>query len=187
MVIYTVASSHVVHDGVFVRVRVDEVWMPDGHLARREVVEQTRAVAVVPLDNQGRVIFVHQYRHAIGEWMLEVPAGKLDVEGEEPAVAARRELLEEARLAADRWEVLTEFHNSAGWTNESTLVYLATGLHETELPDGFEPKHEETEIEIVRIPLHQAVAMVRQGELTDAKTVIGLLLTVMTTQGTVRL
>ncbi|MGH8900009.1 MAG: NUDIX domain-containing protein [Egibacteraceae bacterium] len=187
MASYIVASSHVVHDGVFSRVRVDEVWMPDGRLARREIVEQTRAVAVVPLDDQGRVTLVRQYRHAIGERTLEVPAGKLDVEGEEPVAAARRELAEEARLAADRWEFLIEFHNSAGWTNESTLVYLATGLHETSPPDGFEAEHEETEIEIVCLPLDEAVAMIRRGELTDAKTVVGLLLTAMSTrEGMVR-
>jgi 8-oxo-dGDP phosphatase len=183
---YIVASSHVVHDGVFVRLRVDEVWMPDGHLARREIVEQTRAVAAVPLDDQGRVTLVRQYRHAIGSWMLEVPAGKLDVEGEEPVAAVRRELAEEARLAADRWEFLIEFHNSAGWTNESTLVYLATGLHEVSPPDGFKAEHEEAEIEIVCLPLDEAVAMARRGELTDAKTIIGLLLTAMSAQeGTV--
>ncbi|MGH8900506.1 MAG: NUDIX domain-containing protein [Egibacteraceae bacterium] len=161
--------------------------MPDGRLARREVVEQTRAVAVVPLDDQARVTLVRQYRHAIGKRLLEVPAGKLDVEGEDPAAAAQRELVEEAGLAADGWEFLIEFHNSAGWTDESTLLYLATGLHAASPPDGFEAEHEEAEIEIVRVPLHQAVAMIRQGELTDAKTVIGLLLTAIITQGTVRL
>lgn len=187
MASYAVASSHVVHDGVFFRVRVDEVRMPDGRLARREIAEQTRAIAVVPLDDQGRVTLIRQYRHALGERMLEVPAGKLDVEGEEPLMAARRELAEETGLAADRWQLLIEFHNSAGWTNESTLVYLATGLHETASPDGFQAEHEEIEIEIVRVSLQQAVAMIRRDELTDAKTVIGLLLTAMSPQGTVRL
>lgn len=161
--------------------------MPDGSLARREIVEQTRAVAVVPLDDAGRVTLVRQYRHAVGKRLLELPAGKLDVEGEQPLAAAQRELAEEAKLAADRWEILIEFHNSPGWTDESTLVYLATGLRETASPDGFEAAHEEAEIEIVRVTLHQAVTMIRQGELTDAKTVIGVLLTVMITQGTVRL
>jgi 8-oxo-dGTP pyrophosphatase MutT (NUDIX family) len=187
MVSYTVASSSVVHDGIFARVRVDELWMPDGRLAQREIVEQTRAVAVVPLDDQGSVTLVCQYRHAVGKRMLELPAGKLDMQGEEPVAAARRELAEEARLAADRWTFLIEFYNSTGWTDESTLIYLATGLHETDPPDGFEAEHEEVEIEIVHIPLHQAVAMIRRGELTDAKTIIGLLLTVMTTEGTVPL
>jgi 8-oxo-dGTP pyrophosphatase MutT (NUDIX family) len=181
MASYTVASSNVVHDGIFLRVRLDELWMPDGCLARREVVEQTRAVAIVALDDQGWVTLVRQYRHAIGERMLEVPAGKLETEGEEPLVAARRELAEEARLAADRWEFLIAFHNSPGWTNESTLLYVATGLHEIQPPDGFEAEHEEAEIEIVRVPLHQAVAMIRLGKLTDAKTILGLLLTAMST------
>ena len=187
MASYTVVSSRVVHDGIFARVRVDEVQMPDGRLAPREIIEQTRAVAVVPLDGEGWVTLVRQYRHAIGAWLLELPAGKLDVEGEQPLAAAQRELAEEARLAADRWEILAEFHNSPGWTDESTLVFLATGLHETASPDGFVAEHEEAGMEIVRVPVHQAVAMIRRGELTDAKTIIGLLLTVMTTQGTVRL
>jgi 8-oxo-dGTP pyrophosphatase MutT (NUDIX family) len=184
---YTVASSCVVHDGIFARVRVDEVRMPDGRLALREIVEQTRAVAVVPLDDQGRVTLVRQYRHAIGKRMLEVPAGKLDLEDEDPTAAARRELAEETRLVADRWEFLVEFHNSAGWTNESTLIYLATDLHESEAPDGFEATHEEAEMETVCVSLNEAVTMIRRGELTDAKTVIGLLLTTVTMQDTVRL
>ena len=161
--------------------------MPDGRLAQREIVEQTPSVAVVPLDGQGRVTLVRQYRHAIGERMLEVPAGKLDVDGEEPAAAARRELAEETGLAADQWQLLITFHNSAGWTNEATLLYLATGLHETGSPDGFQAQHEEAEIEVVRVSLHQAVAMIRRGELTDAKTVIGVLLAAMSPQGNVRL
>lgn len=173
---YTVESSQIAHEGIFARVRVDEVRMPDGQLACREVIEQTRAVAIVPFDDEEFVTLVRQYRHAVGSQLLELPAGKLDVDGEEALVAARRELAEEAGLAADRWELLVEFHNSAGWTDESTLVYLATGLREVPVPRGFEPHAEEAEIEIVRVPLTTAVAMIDRGELTDAKTLVGILM-----------
>lgn len=184
---YTVESSQVTHEGVFARVRVDEVRMPDGHLARREVVEQIPAVAVVPVDGDGQVTLVRQYRHAVGARLLELPAGKLDVDGEEPADGARRELAEEAGLAADRWEFLVEFHNSAGWTDESTLVFLATDVQAVPPPQGFQPEAEETEMEIVRVPLVDAVAMINRGEVTDAKTVIGLLLAATRLpEGTVR-
>jgi 8-oxo-dGDP phosphatase len=177
MASYEVESSRVAHEGILTRVRVDDVRMPDGNLKQREVVEQTPAVAVIALDEEGRVTLVRQYRHPLRDRLLEAPAGKLDVDGEEPEAAARRELAEEAGLAASRWELLVRFHNSGGWTDEHTLVYLATGVRQTEPPDGFAPEAEEAEIEIVRLPLTDAVSRIASGEITDAKTVIGLLLT----------
>lgn len=108
--------------------------------------------------------------------MLEVPAGKLDVEGEEPLAAAQRELAEEAGLAAGTWDLLTRFHNSGGWTDEHTLVYLATDLQPAARPHGFEAEAEESDMDVLRMPLDDAIRLVRTGEITDAKTVIGLLL-----------
>src|SRR3712207_4766857 len=104
---YEVKSSRVAYRSAFLHVRVDEVVMPDGTVRRREVVETQPAVAVVALDDQGVVTLVRQYRHPLGKRVLEVPAGKLDVEGEEPLTAARRELAEETGLEASRWELLT--------------------------------------------------------------------------------
>lgn len=173
---YPVASSEVVYRGHLGRVRVDHVRMPGGETAAREVAEHLDAVAVVPLDAGGDVVLVRQYRHAAGRRLLEIPAGLLDVEAESLEEAARRELAEEAGLGAERLELLTRFHNSAGWSDETTTVYLARGLREVGPPDGFTPEHEEADLEVVRLPLEEALALVRSGELTDAKTIIGLLL-----------
>lgn len=168
-------DSRVVHDG-WSTVRVDTIRMPDGDEADREVVDHVDAVAVVPLFEDGSVALLRQYRHPVGAYLLEIPAGILDVDGEPEADAARRELAEEVGLAAGRLDHLTTFHNSAGWSTERTHVYLGRDLSATERPDGFELEHEEADMEVVRIPLEDAVDGVARGEITDAKTVVGLLL-----------
>lgn len=173
---FPVESSHRAYDGVLSHVRVDQVRMPDGGVVSREVVEHPDAVAVVPLEADGTVVLLRQYRHPVGQLVLEVPAGILDVAEEERADAARRELAEEAGLAAGTLEELVRFHNSAGWTDEATTIYLATDLQAVDAPDGFVADAEEADMEVVRLPLTAAVAMVARGAVTDAKTVIGLLL-----------
>ncbi len=150
--------------------------MPDGAVKRREIVETAPAVAIVALDEDGWVTLLRQYRHPLRRRMMELPAGKLDIDGEEPLAAAQRELAEEAGLAAQQWDLLTTFQNSGGWTDEYTLVYLATGIRQVAPPDGFEAEAEESEIETLRMPLADAVRLVQTSEITDAKTVIGLLL-----------
>ncbi len=174
---YAVEASTITHEGDLSRVRVDRVRMPDGDWADREIVEHPDAVAVVPVDAEGRVVLVRQYRHVLRGSQLEIPAGKLDVDGEAPPEAARRELIEEVGLDATGLTELVCFHNSAGWTDEVTTVYLATGLFEAAAPQGFVPKAEEADMEVVRMPLAEAVAMAERGQLTDSKTLIGLLLT----------
>lgn len=172
---YEVRASHIAYDGRLSRVRVDAVLMPDGDVAEREVVEHPDAVAVVPLTPDGEVVLLHQYRHPIGGFELEIPAGKLDVEHETPEAAARRELREEAGLEADELEWLVAYHNSSGWTDESTTVYLARGVRDVGFPDGFTARHEEADMRIVRLPLDEVAGRAARGELTDAKTLIGVL------------
>lgn len=171
---YETRDSEVVHDG-FVRVRRDTVETPDGEVAEREVAVRDDAVGVVALRG-GDVVLLRHYRHPHGRYLLEIPAGMLDKEGETREEAARRELAEETGLEAGALEELITFENSAGWTDESTTVFLARDVREGGRPDDFEPKHEEADLEIVRLPLDEAVARVRAGAITDAKTVIGLLL-----------
>ena len=172
---YEVIDSRRTFDGQLSGVRVDTVRMPDGSSADREVVEHPDAVAVVPITQGGEVVLLRQYRHPLRRAQLEVPAGKLDEEGESPAQAARRELAEEARLDGELTE-LARFANSAGWTDEHTTVFLARPVHPVDAPEGFEAEHEEADLEVVTLPLERAVAMVTEGEIVDAKTVIGLLL-----------
>lgn len=172
---YEVVSSRVVHDG-WSRVRVDTVRMPDDDQADREVVEHMSAVAVVPVLDDGTVVLLRQYRHAVGQYLLEIPAGVLDVEGEGEAEAAQRELAEEVGMRAGQLQHLSTFHNSAGWSTERTHVFAGSDLEEVSRPAGFDLEHEEADMEIVRMPLDDAVAAVLSGEITDAKTVVGLLM-----------
>lgn len=173
---YEVVSSTVTHHGNLSNVRVDRVTMPDGEVAEREIVEHDSAVAVVPIDTDGRVVLIRHYRHAITDTILEIPAGKLDVDGEAPEDAARRELLEEVGLAAGELQELMGFYNSSGWTDEMTTVYLARNVRPGDTPAGFVADGEEADLEVVRMSIAEAVALVDSGEINDAKTVIGLLL-----------
>lgn len=172
---YEVESSEQAYDGELSRVRIDRVRMPDGGVASREIVEHPDAVAVVAIDD-GEVVLLRQYRHPFRQVLLEVPAGKLDEDGEGRAAAAGRELAEEVGLEAEKLVELITFANSSGWTDESTTVYLATQVRPVDAPEGFHPEAEEADMEIVRLPLEDAVARASRGEIIDAKTVIGLLL-----------
>lgn len=172
---FSVESSRSAYDGALSRVRVDRVRMPDGAVVEREVVEHPDAVAVVALDGDD-VVLLRQYRHPVGRELLEIPAGKLDEPGESPSDAAGRELVEETGLAPEGLEELLTFHNSAGWCDEATTVYLAPAVHAAAAPEGFAPHGEEAHMQVVRLPLSEALERARRGEITDAKTVIGLLL-----------
>lgn len=165
----------VVHEG-YSTVRVETVILPSGEATIREVVDHDDAVAIVPITDTGDVLLLRQYRQPVRGYVLEIPAGTLDVAGEEPEAAARRELREEIQHEARSWTALTTFHNSAGWSTERTHVYLATGLSLTGLPDGFELEAEEADMEVVTFPFAAALEMARDGTLTDAKTVVGLIL-----------
>ncbi len=174
---YEVESTTTVYDGQLSTVRIDRLRMPDGEVAEREIVAHPSAVAVVAVDDDGSVVFVRQYRHAVGDRLLELPAGMLDIDGEDAEAAARRELAEEVGLEAGSWAELVTFRNSAGWTDEQTTVYLALGLTGVDAPDGFAPDAEEADMQVVRLPLDEALDWARRGRITDAKTLVGLLLT----------
>lgn len=146
---------------------------PDGEEFERDVVHHPGAVAVVPLHDDGSVTLVRQYRASLDHDLLEVPAGLRDVDGEPDELTAARELQEEAGLAADRLERLVGFHNSPGFCDEHVTIFLATGLRS--VPDDRQGTEEEL-MTLERIPLAEAVAMVADGRITDAKTIIGLLL-----------
>lgn len=172
---FAVTSSQVTHEGMLTTLRVDMVQMPNGESAEREIAHRPDAVAMVPVTAGGEVILVRQYRHATGGHMLEVPAGLLDVDGEDEAQAAQRELAEEIGVTAGTLQRVLRFHNSSGWSDEATIVYVATDLHDAAPPEDFEAEAEEADMEVLRMPLTDAIAAVQRGEITDAKTVIGLL------------
>jgi 8-oxo-dGTP pyrophosphatase MutT (NUDIX family) len=172
---FPVVDSRVHYEGVMSTVRVDEVRMPGGNVATREVAHRPDAVAVVPLTDAGEVVLVRQFRHPVRRYELEIPAGLLDVEGESEDEAAQRELAEEIGMTAGSLERLTRFWNSAGWTNESTTVFVGRDLRPS-APDGFVAEAEEADMAVLRLTLADAIDRVRTGEITDAKTMIGLLL-----------
>jgi 8-oxo-dGDP phosphatase len=168
-------DEDVVYDGYSTVVR-ETVGTPDGGEMVREVVRHTDAVAVVPVLDDGRVVLLRQYRQPLRRYVLEIPAGKMDQDGESPEEVAHRELAEEIGHDARELVHLVTFHNSAGWTTETTHVYLGRGLHEVPPPDGFEPEGEEAHMEVVPLAADDAVALAHAGDLPDAKTLIGLLL-----------
>lgn len=157
-------------------VRIESVRTPDGRDVERELIAHMDAVAVVPVTVDGTILLLKQYRQSVRGYMLELPAGVLDEEGESPEDAARRELSEEVHHDARELVHLITFHNSAGWTDERTHVYLARDVVPGSPPAGFEAETEEADMEVVPMALADAFAAARAGELTDAKTVVGLLL-----------
>ena len=170
---FAVAGSETLHVGRVTALRLDQVVMPGGRVAAREVVEHPGAVAIVPLDDERRVVLIHQYRHPLGRALWELPAGLLDVAGEEPVETARRELAEEVGIAATDWSVLLEVAASPGFSDESVRVFLARGLSGVTRPDGADD--EEADLEIHRVPLDEAVRRVLSGEIVNSSTAAGLL------------
>ncbi|WP_442941699.1 NUDIX domain-containing protein [Nocardia sp. NBC_00416] len=169
---FRTVDSRVVYSGAILALRVDRVEMPDGRIAEREVVEHHGAVAVAAVDDDGRVVLIRQYRHPLGARLLELPAGLIDIAGEDPLQAAQRELAEETGLAAREWSVLVDVALSPGFTDEALRVYLARGLTETERPA---PEHEEADLELVRMPVAEAVRAALSGSIVNATAVAGLL------------
>ena len=157
-------------------VRLETVRTPDGHDVEREIVDHDDAVAVVPVTDDDQVLLLKQYRQPVRGYLLEIPAGTLDVDGEDATAAARREMIEELHHDVTDLTFLTTFHNSAGWTTERTHLYLGRGLHRTSPPDDFVAKAEEADMEVVPMALADAIAAARGGEFVDAKTALGLLL-----------
>jgi len=169
---YAVLASTRRFEGNVISVRTDEVRMSDGTVATREIVEHPGAVGVVALDDDDRIVLINQYRHPVGRYLDELPAGLLDVPGEAALEAARRELSEEAGIAASDWHVLVDLYTSPGMTDEAIRVFLARGL--SDALERFAPQHEEITLTVSRIPLYKAVRRALSGEITNAAAVAGI-------------
>ena len=167
---YTVTASEPVFAGRAFKVRIDTVRRPDGNTHSIEIVDHPGAVTLVPVDADGQLHFVRQYRHSTLEEMLELPAGTLDP-GEDPASCARRECREEIGMAPATLEPLGGFFLAPGYSTEYLHVYLATGLTESPLPAD-----EDEDLRVERLTLEQAEGLVRSGKLHDAKSLAALYL-----------
>jgi ADP-ribose pyrophosphatase len=162
-------SSRVIYTGRIIRLVVETAKLPNGTECEFEIVQHPGGAAVVALDAEDRVCLLHQYRHAVGRWLWELPAGKLDG-GEAPLACAQRELEEEAGVRAGEWQSLGQIVSSPGVFTEVIHLYLAREL--TRVP----MRAEEHEVfEVHWRPWAQALAMAQSGEIEDAKTLAGLL------------
>ena len=156
-----------VYKGKILSLRVDEALLPNGKPCIREIVEHSGGACALYVEN-GAALFVRQYRYAYGESLYELPAGKCDV-GEEPSVAAARELAEETGVVAKKWTLLFETYPSPGYTDEKIYIYLAQdGTHQTQRLDEGEF------LDVVWLPLSNVKTMLQSGEIKDAKTIIAL-------------
>jgi 8-oxo-dGDP phosphatase len=166
-----VSSSERVFEGRVWDIRRDE-FVFAGHPVVREYMDHPGAVAILAIDDQDRVLLINQYRHPVGLRDWELPAGLLDVEGEAPVAAARRELAEETDLVAEHWSELITFHTSPGGSNETLHIFEARGLLPTE---PFARTEEEAEIVTRWAPLAEVVDAVMEGRLSNSILIIGVL------------
>jgi 8-oxo-dGTP pyrophosphatase MutT (NUDIX family) len=167
-----IVSSETAFEGKIWNVRRD-VFRYNGDEITREYVDHTGAVAVLALDDDGRVLLIRQYRHPIRHRDWEIPAGLLDQDGERPLLAAQRELGEEADLEAEEWNVLADVFTSPGGNDEAIRIYLARGIRST--GSAFAREAEEADIEVRWVPLDEAVDAVLQRRVHNAPLIIALL------------
>jgi ADP-ribose pyrophosphatase len=159
------------YNGKIFDVVLEKVTLPNGAIKDREIVRHPGAAAMVPLLDDGKVVLIRQYRHAVGEFLWEIPAGTLE-RGEEAIECARRELVEETGYEASSFGKLAEILPAPGYTDEHIHIFLATGLR------SVKQKLEDDEVlELQPMAFDTALEMITKGEIRDAKTIAGLLLT----------
>lgn len=156
------------YTGIIINVNVDTVTLPNGLTVNLEVVRHPGAAAVVPLKDDGTVFLIRQFRHAAGGFIYEIPAGKLNP-GEDPAACAARELEEEIGYRAGKLELLSSILTAPGFTDEVIHVYKATGL-----TTGRQQLDRDEVLDVIEMPLQEAMRMIETGAIRDAKSIVGL-------------
>ena len=169
--IETKVKSETIYDGVLLHVRRDTVKLPNGKEAKREWIKHPGASSVIPIFPDGQIILVKQYRYPVGKITLEVPAGKLDGPDEDPLACAVRELSEETGYTSDNIYKLTTIATTVGFSNELIHLYAAENLQE-----GKQHTDEDEFINVVKVPLSEAMRMVEDGRIIDAKSIISILM-----------
>ncbi|EMA6341446.1 NUDIX hydrolase [Bacillus cytotoxicus] len=165
----TVATEPV-FDGKVIKVRVDEVVLPNGEMSKREIVNHPGAVAIIAITDEGKIVLVEQYRKALEKDIVEIPAGKLEP-GEKPEVTAVRELEEETGYVCDEMEFITSFYTSPGFADEILYVYKATGLKRKENKAALD---EDEFVELMEVSLEEAISFVKSQRIHDAKTMFAV-------------
>lgn len=164
-------SSEGVFDGIILHIEHLTNRLPNGKLAKREVARHIGAAAVIPVDDEGNVYMVRQFRAPVDRVLLEIPAGKLDFKGEDRLEAAKRELREETGLTASKWTHLNDLLTTVGFCDECIGIYLAQGLTSGDC----DPDDDEF-LNVVKMPLSEAINMAMNNEIRDSKTVCALLM-----------
>lgn len=162
-------SSRRIYEGRIVKLRVDTIELPDGRTSQREIVEHRGAVVIAAVDDHRNVLLVRQFRKAVEQVLLELPAGTLDP-GEEPEACAYREIQEETGFKARRWEKLGGFYSAPGFLTEYLHLFLAS-----ELEPSDKAADDDENIEVEPTPLSQVPRLIAAGEIQDSKSVAGLL------------
>lgn len=161
-------NTRVIYDGSLLHVRKDDVVLPNGAQSSREYLLHPGAVVIIPFLDKNTIIMERQFRYPVGEVFYELPAGKID-SGEDYLTTGQRELLEETGYSAKRWKLLTAIHPAVGYSNEKMALYAAYELTQNEINRD----HDEF-LEIIEISLTTAMRLLREGKITDAKTMVGL-------------
>lgn len=163
-------DSEEIFKGHVVHLFKDNITLPNGKPATREVIRHVGAVAVVPMTDDGKVVVERQFRYPLNEVITEIPAGKLDSKAEDRLAAAKRELEEETGLLADEWIDLGEYYPAAAYCDEVITMYLAKGLHQ-----GTRHLDEDEFLNIMEVSLEELVEEVMQGKIADGKTQVAIL------------
>ncbi|MDF4249745.1 NUDIX hydrolase [Streptomyces sp. WMMB303] len=171
---WEVTATSTPFQGAKTGVRTDHVVMPDGVAVSRDYQTHPGSVAVLALDDQDHVLVLSQYRHPVREKLWEIPAGLLDVPGENPLAAAQRELYEEAHVQAEDWRVLVDVYTTPGGSDEAVRIFLARRLSEAE-GARFEVSGEEADMELARVPVEELVRGALAGQLHNNCLVVGCL------------
>ena len=161
---FKILDSSIIFSGKVFEVIRRSIQYPDGRIAKFDLIEHIGAVTILPIDDQGNVYFVRQYRPAVGGMLLEIPAGTLE-EGEAPEVCAQREIQEEVGMAAKNLELIGEFFLVPGYSTEYQYIYLATDLSPSKLPGD-----PDEYLFVEKLPLKQVMQMIREGQIKDGKT-----------------
>lgn len=160
-----------IYEGKVVNLKVETVELPDKRYSKREIVEHSGGVGVIAITDDDKIVLVNQYRKAISKTIIEIPAGKLEL-NEEPKTTARRELEEETGYTCESLKYFTEFYPTPGYCTEKIHIFIAEGLK-----PGEQRLDEHEYIDVIEIPFEEAYEKVLNGEIVDAKTIIGIILT----------